>query len=144
MASRQIDIAYKYGKGRPYLAQDRMDRLDSFFRFESSLFDYLLFEEHRDIDLLKFCLRTSVFAHIETSDQKSPSDATVVRCYLKHECSLSSTAEALGVDRNTISNRIGSIAKRGPIDFADPKERLNLITLFHLSDFLEANGNTAR
>lgn len=144
MASRQIDIAYKYGKGRPYLARDRMDRPDSFFRFENSLFDYLLFEEHRDIDLLKFCLRTSVLAHIETSDQKSPSDATVVRCYLKHECSLSLTAEALGVHRNTILNRIGSIAKRVPIDFADPKERLNLITLFHLSDFLEENGNTAR
>ena len=141
MVAKQVAIAYKYGKGRPYLAQDRLDRPDPFFRFESSLFDYLLFEERRSIDFLKFCLRTSVLARIEAGGQRSPSDAVIVRCYLKHECSPSLTAEALGIHRNTVLNRIGSIAKRGSIDFDDPKVRLNLIALFHLSDFLGAGGS---
>lgn len=141
MTARQIAVAYQYGKGRPYLAHDRLDKYDPFFRFESSLFDYLLFEERRDADFLRFCLNTSVLARIEEGSQKNPSDAAIVRCYLKHECSSSLTAEALGVHRNTILNRIGSIAKRGSIDFDDPKVRLNLIALFHLSDFLGADGS---
>lgn len=140
MAARQVAIAYKYGKGRPALAHDRLDKADPFFRFETSLFDYLLFEERRNADFLKFCLRTSVLARIEADGQKNPSDVVIVRCYLKHECSPSLTAGALGVHRNTILNRIGSIAKRGPVDFDDPKARLNLIALFHLSDFLGADG----
>lgn len=134
---QQTEIAFRYSKGRPYLAHDRLDREDPFFRFENGLFDYLLFSEERDLDFLRFCLDTSVLAHIDQDRQKHPTDTEVLRCYLKHECSVSVTAEALGVHRNTVLNRISALGETEGIDFDDPKVRINLTTLFHLADLLD-------
>lgn len=139
---QQTEIAFKFGKGRPYLAHDRLDRDDPFFRFENSLFDYLLFSNERDIRFLQFCLDASVLARIDKDRQKHPSDTEMLRSYLKHECNVSATAEALGVHRNTVLNRISSIAERERVDFDDPKVRINLTTLFHLSDLLGVHEET--
>ena len=140
---QQTDIAFRYGKQRPYLAHDRLDRDDPFFRFENSLFDYLLFGDDRDINFLRFCLEASVLARIDHERQKHPSDTEVLRSYLKHECSVSETAEALGVHRNTVLNRINALSENEGIDFDDPKVRINLTTLFHLSDLLSKHSETA-
>lgn len=137
---KQTEIAFRYGKQRPYLAHDRLDRDDPFFRFDNSLFDYLLFSDKRDIGFLRFCMDASVLARIDRDRQKHPSDTEVLRSYLKHECSVSATAEALGVHRNTVLNRINTLSETEGIDFDDPKARINLTTLFHLSDLLERHS----
>lgn len=138
---KQTQIAFRYGKNRPYLAHDRLDRDDPFFRFENSLFDYLLFSEERDRTFLRFCLNSSPLAHLDKDRLKFPTDAEMLRSYLKHECSVSMTAEALGVHRNTVLNRISTLSETEDIDFDDPKVRINLTTLFHLSDLLNKSSS---
>ena len=88
---------------------------------------------------MQFCLDTSVIARIrENRRNMRPSDDEVLRCYLTHECSANQTAEALGVHRNTVLNRIGAMTEREGLDLDSPKTRIGLISLFHLSDLLES------
>lgn len=137
--ARQIAIAFEYSAMLRSPEHDSLDKHDPFARFEDYLFDYLLFSEGKDYAFLEFCLNTSALARIkESTPRKNPSDGDILRCYLRHECSASRTADALGIHRNTVLNRIGSVTEREGLDLDSPKTRISLIALFHLSDFLES------
>ena len=139
MGAKQTKVAFRYGKDRPELIYGGNVRPDPLFRFDDCLFDYLLFADKRDREFLQFCLDVSPLALIKQGRQKNPSDFTVLRLYLKLECNTTLTAETLGVHRNTVLNRIDSISKKSHINLQDPKARINLMVLYHLSDYLSVS-----
>ncbi len=137
--ARQTAVAFEYDSMARSCEHDGLDKCDPFARFEDYLFDHLLFSDKKDYAFLQFCLDTSVIARIrENRRNMRPSDDEVLRCYLTHECSANQTAEALGVHRNTVLNRIGAMTEREGLDLDSPKTRIGLISLFHLSDLLES------
>lgn len=137
VGAMQADIAFRYGLIRARQITDMSESGDPIYRFENSLFDYLLFNGQHDVEFLRYCYETSCLHRMEKGRGRPSSDFDILRFYLKHESSPKLTAQALGIHRNTVLNRINQIMDREGLDLSDAKVRINLIALYHLSDLLE-------
>ena len=106
--------------------------------FEDVLYLHLMTSSRFDRAFFSYCLESSFLgAMLRVRSSVEIDDAHVLRCYLEHERRIEQTAQALGLHRNTVAQRIAHIRRTYNVDFETHVQRQNAFALFSIADMLE-------
>ena len=108
-AARELGRALPFAEGRPAL-----------HHFELSLAPWALGRARPSAEALEASARQSILGFLHDGDGRDGDDAAFLLCLYEHHCKAVEAARALGVHRNTVTNRLRALEERFGADLTQP------------------------